>query len=588
MAIFIPSSGYTSDPGFIPGSGYVKSSTVDSTSSTFIPGVGYSSGYGYIPGGGYAEKGALTPLSGIFIPRWERFNRQPSGPVEIDWNNDLCANIVVAVYMPTFTDLITQTKTTNTGRYILREGAQGSGDLGPGGLSESVSVNGISSISDKRSYLLKYSLVNSSFNPRLLTTSPSESGEFISCETGNYTSFILRNSSNTGYLLKHMLPGPSTLSSVAVSTGLDAFTNGAPTALSASTLTSTTARSTAKIMIGNRSDFTRCWNGLLELIVAFNEELPRAALQSLSGNPYQILKPRRKYWTASAPVSNTAIRALPQQTRISQPQFPSKINWNNTITKGLVFAFNGGSGFVDLVSGNLLTITGTVSRSFSKYVGAYTSASTDVLSCTLSQQIPTTGGVSVLEIVDADAFDTLRKRSVRLSGATGTVLTREWFVNEDIASLQDSIGAFPTIRFPSYSAKTLYTNYIAHQTGDTHPTFYRNGQVATATTNFGTGTRKEPITSIYIGNHTSAMPLMGRSYLVLVFNRVLTQAERQSIEANPWQIFEPDRQFNVFYQQVTQLSAYQSKIYRSGVWASVPVKRYDGVQWVNIAARPSV
>ena len=614
MAIFIPSSGYTSDPGFIPGSGYVKSSTVDSTSSTFIPGVGYSSGYGYIPGGGYAEKGALTPVSNTVIPQQTRISQPSSTPVfnpklipAALWlgsqsNRDLISGLYptvvqdVTLNQPSYNGLgvyLNSAAQSTTRRLTLSSNASavsiGDSDFtafilfqslgsavinayrlpGINRWNNAISPNTnewilvIDSTTPKPTFMVEVGAVTYS---AVATTPSLVNGEW-------YTLVGIRKGTTISVYCKRHSTGQIGFNST-TNAGITTVNNGKPLGT----------------YLGEVKGAALYDNMHVPIAGTFKRALVESEIKLLLDNPWQIFEPDRRsiFLPASAPVSNTAIRVIPQQTRISQPQFPSKINWNNTITKGLVFAFNGGSGFVDLVSGNLLTITGTVSRSFSKYVGAYTSASTDVLSCTLSQQIPTTGGVSVLEIVDADAFDTLRKRSVRLSGATGTVLAREWFVNEDIATYQDSLGAFPTIRFPSYSAKTLYTNYIVHQTGDTHPTFYRNGQIATTTTNFGTGTRKEPITSIYIGNHTSAMPLMGRSYLVLVFNRVLTQAERQSIEANPWQIFEPDRQFNVFYQQVTQLSAYQSKIYRSGVWASVPVKRYDGVQWVNIAARPSV
>ena len=33
----------------------------------------------------------------IFIPRWEKYkDKKPSGPVDINWNNGLSANLVVA------------------------------------------------------------------------------------------------------------------------------------------------------------------------------------------------------------------------------------------------------------------------------------------------------------------------------------------------------------------------------------------------------------------------------------------------------------------------------------------------------------
>ena len=236
---------------------------------------------------------------------------------------------------------------------------------------------------------------------------------------------------------------------------------------------------------------------------------------------------------------------LPSQTRISQPQSVASIDWSNPITKGLVFAYNAGSGLVDLVSEKTLTVAGSVDRqvdSNGSYI--YTAASADVAYCTLAQSIPTTGSVSVIELSKVNNTTTTRKRSVRLAGAIGSVISHDYSngsAANDIVAVQDSASQFPDANFVSYASNTLYSAYYSHTSGNQYPVFMRNGVAATSNANTGNGTRKEAITSVYIGNNSSGFPLTGKNYLLLVYNRTLSSAEQVSLRANPWQIFKPDR-----------------------------------------------
>jgi len=236
---------------------------------------------------------------------------------------------------------------------------------------------------------------------------------------------------------------------------------------------------------------------------------------------------------------------LPSQTRISQPQSVASIDWSNPITKGLVFAFNAGSGLCDLVSGKTLTTSGSVVRQVdSNGTSIYTAASADVAYCTLAQSIPTTFSVSVFELSKVNNTTTTRKRSVRLSGTLGLVLNHDYSDGAtaiDLVGIQDNLSQFPATSFPSYVANKFYSSYFSHTAGSQYPVFVRDGVTATVNANVGNGTRKEAITQIYLGNNLSGAPMQGSEYLCLVFNRVLQVAERNSLRQNPWQIFQPDR-----------------------------------------------
>lgn len=244
------------------------------------------------------------------------------------------------------------------------------------------------------------------------------------------------------------------------------------------------------------------------------------------------------------------MRIISPQPRISQPRAAIRIDWTKPLTRGLVFAFNAGSGLVDLVSQKTLTTAGSVVKQVdSSGVGIYTAASADVAYCTLGQSISTTGSVSVFELSKVNNTTIARKRSFRLAGATGSVLLHDYSdaVNPyDFVAYQDTSSAFANIYYSAYASNQLYASYISHTASSALPIFDRSGTPATLSGQSGNGTRKEAITSVYIGNHSSLYPLTGKSYLCLVFNRTLSAAEQASLRANPWQIFQPDRK-SIYY-----------------------------------------
>jgi hypothetical protein len=272
--------------------------------------------------------------------------------------------------------------------------------------------------------------------------------------------------------------------------------------------------------------------------------------------------------------------------RDTQPNQVVRINWDNPIARGLVFACVGGVP-VDLVSGatpdtNTSTITSTNLGQMQ-----VTSTATPLVIPRTHRARPKSTGEITMFVYGQNQVDTAWPRMAQIRDNDNTSLV---FLEQENGYSYwgiHNIGGgndFPGYSAPSYGkaatgigvpykfAMSMRENYffrsffngnlIFEDTLGTYNFFVDDDLTTNVTWANGTGT---------FGN-----------YLTLIWNRALTAGEHAVLNANPWQLFESDRKPTVY---LPPLVTTTTKQWHATPLPSPPPNKAAPIDWDNQITR---
>jgi hypothetical protein len=234
--------------------------------------------------------------------------------------------------------------------------------------------------------------------------------------------------------------------------------------------------------------------------------------------------------------------------RDTQPNQVVRINWDNPIARGLVFACVGGVP-VDLVSGatpdtNTSTITSTKLGQMQ-----VTSTATPLVIPRAHRCRPRRTGEFTLWAFGQNQTDTQYPRMVQIRDNDNTSLV--FLEQEGSNSYWGFRDTTPGNSFPEYTANKAptgvgvpYTYGIAMKDGVSFRTYF-NGRLhyenLTGLTLFD-DSASSLTTNVTWANGTGTFG----NYLTLIWDRQIVAGEAASLNANPWQVFESDRKPTVY------------------------------------------
>lgn len=232
-----------------------------------------------------------------------------------------------------------------------------------------------------------------------------------------------------------------------------------------------------------------------------------------------------------------------------QPQFNARIDTNNPITRGLVFAYNPatGTGFA-VINGLLKSATTIGSTNIANSIAGRGTVFSGNTANRIVFASPISSGDMTLVVVATP--------SAASSGQTFFGLFNSANVNaiSNYLSIESGpvYGALSTdnSNWVAASGRAPVANEIvtlgASFTASGKRYLYINGafSASSATARNPTGLDVVSV-GCYNGGSASGWlsPLTGRVFVSLVFNRVLSASEHKALSENPWQVFEPIPQY---------------------------------------------
>lgn len=232
-----------------------------------------------------------------------------------------------------------------------------------------------------------------------------------------------------------------------------------------------------------------------------------------------------------------------------QPQFNARIDTNNPITRGLVFAYNPatGTGFA-VINGLLKSATTIGSTNIANSIAGRGTVFSGNTANRIVFASPISSGDMTLVVVATP--------SAASSGQTFFGLFNSANVNaiSNYLSIESGpvYGALSTdnSNWVAASGRAPVANEIvtlgASFTASGKRDLYINGafSASSATARNPTGLDVVSV-GCYNGGSASGWlsPLTGRVFVSLVFNRVLSASEHKALSENPWQVFEPIPQY---------------------------------------------
>jgi hypothetical protein len=232
--------------------------------------------------------------------------------------------------------------------------------------------------------------------------------------------------------------------------------------------------------------------------------------------------------------------------KITQPQYATKIDWSNPITKGLVICTHAGTNFTELVSGNFSTIT-SAKQTATKNGKAFSNISSNFsIDTKVTTSFPdpvtwvcgitpnSTGGGGFGRIFD------------KRSAGNGTQVELLYF-NTTLAPEFNRGTSQQTVRATTALTANVYTVVAvtsATFTGTNNAVYYNGVNQLLAFNSGGTVAIPTNAASYVLGNRTddSLRNFDGKISFAYRWNRVLSPAEIASISANPYQIFKSSNQ----------------------------------------------
>jgi len=308
-----------------------------------------------------------------------------------------------------------------------------------------------------------------------------------------------------------------------------------------------------------------------------------------------------------------------------QPAGKCEIDWKNPLTDNLILAYLPGSR-INLVNGHQFAVTRGITTNSD---GLCTDPSNNGSYIRLPIVVNASSEYAIYDIQSVSVFARMRQtveinvgwNFVRGNGSQAPT----WGVGLWGGSFDGPIAQLGSFYYgPGTSDASMVGNvHTVCIAGDgANLSLYYDKKIITSNSAYTTTVPQYNSLGRQVIVGSDAQNLTGlntQTSLALLFSGRISSEKYFELERNPWQLFAPRRQWFAmtpepvttrvlqlpsfaFYSDTTKnrqlpgyfisaieaLPAYQSKIYRSGVWASVPIKRYDGVQWVSIVARPSV
>jgi len=232
-----------------------------------------------------------------------------------------------------------------------------------------------------------------------------------------------------------------------------------------------------------------------------------------------------------------------------QPQFNARIDTNNPITRGLVFAYNPatGTGFA-VINGLLKSATTIGSTNIANSIAGRGTVFSGNTANRIVFASPISSGDMTLVVVatpsaasSGQAFFGLFNSAI--VNASSNYLSIESGPVYGALSTDNSNWVAASGRAPvANEIVTLGASFTASGKRD----LYINGafSASSATARNPTGLDVVSV-GCYNGGSASGWlsPLTGRVFVSLVFNRVLSASEHKALSENPWQVFEPIPQY---------------------------------------------
>ena len=312
----------------------------------------------------------------------------------------------------------------------------------------------------------------------------------------------------------------------------------------------------------------------VELVLVWNRALSDDEIRAISRNPWQIFAPRKQ----QIPVFQVPSKYAPGRRLLAAPGFSpgrSRLTYPGAVQAIVmspqptyIGSLNDNAGVSTLRAvSNIYELTRSGSGYNGRDIGLTIKTNQNFTILTVSQVQTQTS-----EVGNAVLGQTNTGISASIKGSDGTTAGK--ITGQIYLSGTKNIVGSVTLPVGSVYVGVLRQKYAVEQS------LWVNG-IKDANTGAYTGTI---IDSKFFGIYDGRL---NYSALHVLFNRALEDGEIVALSQNPWQIFKSINYLTI-YSVVTALNQYQAKIYRSGVWTSVPIKRYNGTQWVSIVARPSV
>jgi hypothetical protein len=318
---------------------------------------------------------------------------------------------------------------------------------------------------------------------------------------------------------------------------------------------------TRGVTLGNYYNYTptaRSFNGEIYLAGLFDYPLTAAEVKELSANPWQLFRQEASLRTFIPVPRNYEVRGvLPRATNVTvqQPQVPVEVDWTNSITRGMTFAWTPFSAIgVDLVSGVRPVIAGTGSvGSDSGRLGFSASGSSSRLSFNPPRK-PIRAGSSTWTLLafarpTPNATGT-RQRLINLGTDGSSPFTQYDLFADSGSSANFDPGAICTCHydneFKSYanSSNTVVDGrphvFVGRRNNDASDVFCDGFNVTSGSGGTLGVSASDTVADVAVGGiEGSANACPGANYLSVIWERALSDAEIRSLARNPWQIFRP-------------------------------------------------
>jgi hypothetical protein len=237
-----------------------------------------------------------------------------------------------------------------------------------------------------------------------------------------------------------------------------------------------------------------------------------------------------------------------------QPPPGVQIDKGNPLSRGLVGVFNAGTEVTQNQAGNYGS-NKTLGAGPTGRGALYDTTNVNRRHSFLSTDIPdgalsNADGLSVVVVANVASVSGTNQSLLGIMNNTDTT-ARGWYIHSDYNS--DNIGftVFGVAATDSGISTPIGSDFTTVFTWDGSNTTYRvqeGGTITTASGSVSTGTGG--IDGYHIGcfqKNTTEGPFApmeagGVIYATLIYNRVLSSSEKQSISENPWQIFQPRTQ----------------------------------------------
>jgi hypothetical protein len=376
--------------------------------------------------------------------------------------------------------------------------------------------------------------------------------------SGNLLALRLASSTNVGVLLRNNYFAPALTFSVAVPGGSSVNTDMVILAITRSRTDHAVycrtnrgiAVAASSTDIGPVADgfTTHEWaagtlncNHKTALAAFANTLLSEAEIQSILVNPWQLFAPRRTILPValSAAAGTTPFQTLRRMVRTWQPRGPVGVNWANPLAQGLTLLVHGGDPtLADALRGTRGTIT--ANNKVLTPLGAEVFASSPGSQITFDEETASSGGA--LDIGPATSGVTIFSRILPPPSSSAWVAvtdTTSERIGFDCASTTaqgygTTASGYASTTTTPVSAGVPVNLAVSWGPGTSQVLLYKNGAQVTSS---ASATPRSGATNPSI---KAAMGGVGGAFSVIaVWSRLLTDAEHQELNRNPWQLFAP-------------------------------------------------